>query len=99
MRMLAVAKCRLMAILRSEFQPRLSAPVGLFFNCSLPPPALGERGHSRLARLGIAVRWASILMVPEGQRLHPRYPYGRGIGLEDAAKNLLANLMPAIGFQ
>jgi hypothetical protein len=31
------------------------------------------------------MRWASILVVPEGERPHPRHTYGRGVGLEDAA--------------
>jgi hypothetical protein len=52
---------------------------------SLPPPALGKCCHNRLARLGIAVRRASILVVPEGQRPHPRHSYGRGVGLVGAA--------------
>jgi hypothetical protein len=52
---------------------------------SLPPPALGECRHSCLTRLSVAVRWASILVMAEGQRPHPRHPYGRGVGLEDAA--------------
>jgi hypothetical protein len=31
----------------------------------LAPPALSEGGHCGLARLGIAVRWHAILIVPE----------------------------------
>jgi hypothetical protein len=33
----------------------------------LPPPALGERRHRRLSRLGRAVRWRAVLMVPKGK--------------------------------
>src|SRR5262249_42277535 len=33
---------------------------------SIPPPALGERRHSGLARRGVAVRRRAIFMLPEG---------------------------------
>jgi hypothetical protein len=42
----------------------------------LPPPALGEGNYRRLTRLGIAVRWRSILVLRERQRPHPRRSYG-----------------------
>jgi hypothetical protein len=50
-----------------------------------PFPAFRERCHRGLARLGIAVRRRVILMVPEGQRPHPRRTYRRCNGVEDAA--------------
>jgi hypothetical protein len=44
--------------------------------------ALGECCHSRLARLGIAVRWTSILVVAECERPHPRLPTGAALALK-----------------
>jgi hypothetical protein len=52
---------------------------------SLQPPALGDHCHGGLACRGIAVRWGSILVVPEGQRPHPRRSYGRRVNLHHAA--------------
>src|SRR5262249_43342559 len=55
---------------------------------SLPPPALRERRHRRLAVRGVAVGRRAVLVVPEGQCPHPRRADRRRIGLEDAADNL-----------
>src|SRR5215813_4281750 len=51
----------------------------------LPPPALGERRHSFLARRLIAVDGRAIFVVAVGQRPEPRHPHGGGGGLQDAA--------------
>jgi len=45
MRMLAVAKCRLMAILRSEIQPDCAALSRAFFAWSFPLPTVREGRH------------------------------------------------------
>jgi hypothetical protein len=50
----------------------------------LAPPALGERGHRDLARRLVAVRRRAVLMVPEGERPHPRRSLRRHVHLEDA---------------
>src|SRR6266404_1379299 len=42
-----------------------------------PPPALCERCHRGLARRFVAVRRRAILMLPKGQRPHPRRIFGR----------------------
>jgi hypothetical protein len=49
------------------------------------PPALCECGHCGLATLSIAVCGRAAFMVREDQRPHPRRPYRRCIGVEDAA--------------
>src|SRR6516164_3308302 len=47
----------------------------------LPPPALRERRHRRLARrLVVAVRRCAVLMLPKGQRPQPWLAYQRGRG-------------------
>jgi hypothetical protein len=66
-------------------RPSIFARLTSVRNASLPPPAFCERRHRGLARLSIAVRRASILVVAEDQRPHPRASYGRRVGLEDAA--------------
>jgi hypothetical protein len=38
---------------------------------SFPPPGLSKRCHSRPARFGIAVHWASILVFAERESPHP----------------------------
>src|SRR5262249_28958522 len=53
----------------------------------LPPPALGERRHRRLARRRVAVRRRAVLVVPEGEGPHPGRADWRGTGLIDAADN------------
>src|SRR5262249_47340129 len=57
-------------------------------NTSLPPPALRERCHGRLAVRGVAVGRRAVLVVPEGQCPHPRRADRHRTGLEDAADNL-----------
>ena len=54
----------------------------------LPSPALRERRHRGLARCFVAVRRRAILVLPEGERPHPRRADRRGVGLEDATDNL-----------
>src|SRR5262249_19000914 len=51
----------------------------------LPPPTLREGRHRGLARRGVAVRRGAVLVMPEGERPHPRRTKGRGVNLEDAA--------------
>src|SRR5262245_43610312 len=53
----------------------------------LPPPALRERGHCGLSRLGITVCGRATFVVPEGYRPHPRR-YRRRTGLIDATDNI-----------
>ena len=43
------------------------------------------RCHRGLARRGVAVRRRAVLMMPEGQRPHPRRPDRRGLCFHDAA--------------
>jgi len=50
----------------------------------LPSPTLGERRHRGLARLLVVVRRRAILMMPKGERPHPRHAHRRRISLEDA---------------
>jgi Protein of unknown function (DUF3551) len=52
---------------------------------STPPR---KRRHRGLARPLVAVRWRAILMVPKGQRPHPRRADRRGVSLEDAGDNV-----------
>jgi hypothetical protein len=56
-------------------------------HCLLPPPALRERCHRGLARLGVAVRRCASFMVPEGQCPHPRCPDWRCVGFENSANH------------
>src|SRR5258708_3776737 len=50
---------------------------------SFSPPALGECSHCCLARLSIAVRRRSVLVLPVSQCPHPRCPRRRCCGLKD----------------
>jgi hypothetical protein len=50
---------------------------------SLPPPTLSEC-HGGLARRFVAVRRRAILMLPKGERPHPRRSDRRRVYLEDA---------------
>jgi hypothetical protein len=45
---------------------------GLYPPYLLPPPTLGKRCHRSLARRLIAVCGCAVLVVPRGQRPHPR---------------------------
>src|SRR5260370_19594156 len=47
-------------------------------------PAIGERGYRDLARRLVAVGRRAVLMVPEGERPHPRRSLRRRVHLEDA---------------
>src|SRR6516164_4080594 len=51
----------------------------------LPPPALGERRHRGLARLGVAVCRPAVAVIAEGERPEPRRSYRRSDGFHDAA--------------
>src|SRR5262245_24493915 len=54
-------------------------------NLTLPPPTLRERRHRGLARRRVAVHRRAILMLPEGERPHPRRTNRRGCRFHDAA--------------
>src|SRR5215475_3194567 len=71
------------------FANRLSATFCATSNLiiSLPSPGSSERCYRSLARRRIAMGWRAVLVVPEGERPHPRRADRRSMGLIDATDN------------